>query len=469
MSETVGRHFTGNGDVLGFAYDGDRPVHAVGYGHHRPGELHPVGPCITSMIDMRGGSRELEQGMVIEEGVTPGALAHLLPGALAANAGTQRHLPTTLAEGARRGDSLVHGAYQGPVDNTQTFLVMAHDDANGSMRLQNGRLRIDWPGIGSQATIQDVHAQLKRAAEASGATYLKNPLRTNFATSNLITVHPLGGAAMADRADTGVVNHKGQVFSGADGEDVYGDLYVCDGSVMPMSLGVNPLLTITALSERTVALLARERGWDISYTLPSTPREQASVATAGIEFTERMKGFLSTQGREKTPFEFILSIRSNDVVQMLRDEQHAARINGSVQAPALSAAALTVTDGHFHLFTVDPDAVNTRRMWYRMKLHSAEGGTYYFEGYKRIQNRQGLNVWRDTTTLFITVYRGDDREGPVLGTGILKIAPSDFLKQLTTMRVFNAANSAERLRLTAEFGKFFAGQLFEVYVRSRDT
>jgi cholesterol oxidase len=152
---------------------------------------------------------------------------------------------------------------------------------------------------------------------------------------------------------------------------------------------------------------------------------------------------------------------------MLRDEEHAARISGSVQAPALSAAALTVTDGHFQLFTVDPDAANTRRMWYRMKLHSADGGTYYFEGYKRI-HRQGLKMWRDTTTLFITVYRGDNKEGPLLGTGTLKIARHDFLTQLTTMRVFNAANSAERLRLTAEFGKFFAGRLFEVYVRSRD-
>ena len=102
-----------------------------------------------------------------------------------------------------------------------------------------------------------------------------------------------------------------------------------------------------------------------------------------------------------------------------------------------------------------------------MKLHSAEGGTYYFEGYKRVQDRQGFNVWRDTTTLFITVYGGENKEGPLLGTGILKIAPRDFLTQLTTMRVFNAANPAERLRLTAEFGKFFAGRLFEVYVRSR--
>lgn len=76
-------------------------------------------------------------------------------------------------------------------------------------------------------------------------------------------VHPLGGCIMADTASTGVTNHKGQVFSSNSGTDVYSNLYVADSSIIPTSVGVNPLWIISALAERICILMAQDKGWKI--------------------------------------------------------------------------------------------------------------------------------------------------------------------------------------------------------------
>src|SRR5581483_7241197 len=209
-------------------------------------------------------------GFVIEEGSIPGALANIVPaGFAAAQAGSPPpELPDPqelLRETQRQAESLIHGAYTGAVRNTQTYLVMSHDDFSGRMYLENDRLRIEWPGVGAAASFLHVNEALAEATRPLGGDYVHNPTWSPLLRHNLITVHPLGGCSMGDTAEKGVVNHKGQVFSSATGATVYDNLYVCDGAVMPRSLGVNPLLTISAVAERACALAAQDRGWTISY------------------------------------------------------------------------------------------------------------------------------------------------------------------------------------------------------------
>ncbi len=62
------------------------------------------------------------------------------------------------------------------------------------------------------------------------------------------TAHILGGCTMAESRERGVVDHRNRAFG-------YKNLYVCDGSVLSANLGVNPSLTITAVTERAMSYI----------------------------------------------------------------------------------------------------------------------------------------------------------------------------------------------------------------------
>ena len=56
---------------------------------------------------------------------------------------------------------------------------------------------------------------------------------------------------MGESAKDGVVSNKGELFN-------YPNLYVADGSVVSANLGVNPSLTITALSEHIMSQIQKK-------------------------------------------------------------------------------------------------------------------------------------------------------------------------------------------------------------------
>jgi len=67
------------------------------------------------------------------------------------------------------------------------------------------------------------------------------------------TAHILGGCCIGKDATSGVIDERHEVFG-------YEGLYVCDGSVVPGNLAVNPSLTISALAERFASFFERAEG-----------------------------------------------------------------------------------------------------------------------------------------------------------------------------------------------------------------
>ena len=61
-----------------------------------------------------------------------------------------------------------------------------------------------------------------------------------------LTAHILGGCVIGKDASSGVIDQNHKVFG-------YENLYVCDGSAISANPGVNPALTITAMTERAMS------------------------------------------------------------------------------------------------------------------------------------------------------------------------------------------------------------------------
>ncbi|MCB1178129.1 MAG: GMC family oxidoreductase [Leptospiraceae bacterium] len=62
------------------------------------------------------------------------------------------------------------------------------------------------------------------------------------------TAHILGGSIIGENPQEGVIDLQNRVFG-------YENLRVCDGSMVPVNLGVNPSLTITAFTERAMSFI----------------------------------------------------------------------------------------------------------------------------------------------------------------------------------------------------------------------
>ncbi|MFN3743923.1 MAG: GMC family oxidoreductase N-terminal domain-containing protein [Hyphomicrobiaceae bacterium] len=249
LSERLGERFSANGDIIAFGYGAQVPVNAVGVGHPAKLDGMTVGAAVSGQLELHDAD-ELAKSVTVQEGVLPSALAPVLP---------VMFLPNGRLLGALQ--SLVSGVYKGPFASLQTFFAVSHDSAAGRFRLEGDRLVLSWPNARDEAVHQRLDAILGALVGKVGGSYVKNPLAGSVMGDQPATAHPLGGCAMGADRTSGVVDHAGRVFDATPGRDssaVHAGLHVIDGAIIPRSLGVNPLLTISALAERAMLHIARE-------------------------------------------------------------------------------------------------------------------------------------------------------------------------------------------------------------------
>jgi cholesterol oxidase len=224
LSPRLGRGFSGNGDLLMFLRNADRYLDPA------------TGPVITAMARIDDGESPSGRGFLVQDAGAPAFSEWLWHGL---------ELPRDLWRALRRRSA---GELFGTARSSAAMmplLGMGRDVPGGRMELRGGRLALTWRGTASRAYFEGLEDTARRMGEALGGRVI----RLGGRLARLVTVHPLGGCAMASDREHGVVDPFGRVF-GCDG------LYVADGSILPGPVGVNPSMTIAALAERIAERMA---------------------------------------------------------------------------------------------------------------------------------------------------------------------------------------------------------------------
>lgn len=506
LSPRLGERFSGNGDVLSFAYNGTYAVNGVGLGERHPDDQPPVGPTIAGMIRHQVEVRETDgttatRSMLIEEGSGPGAIGRPLAALLL----VRSWLSLITAPRPQRMDrarwrrllNLPFDAYRGAVHHTQTHLVMTEDAAAGKLSLnRRGHLRIDYAAAPDEAVFDAVDGALHRASESIGATHIASPL-TDFRPwlllrrawhwlretaiahrrprSDLVTVHPLGGCAMAADASKGVVDHRHRVFDGVDEKSTYESLFVMDGAVVPRSLGANPLLTISGLAERACGFLVASLEKEAAPARAAKRAPAQRVDTLGLGFTESLEGhvefFADADGaplpESKTSWmNIVLDMEIDDIEQFVNDPNHKIGSSGIVECPFLfgSEPAMVGARGHApeersfaKILIDDSDRVNRRNMVYEMHVIDRKGRRFRIAGLKIVRDHYFafLQVWKETTIMRTTVYHVEGNDERRIGEGDTKVTVRGFFKQVITQRALHVRTWSEDLIARSIFLRWF--------------
>jgi cholesterol oxidase len=495
-SKALGNNFSGNGDVIAFGYNTADRVNGFGFGQNLPPDAS-VGPTIAATIDERRTMNG--RGPTIQEGAVPGALR--LP--LRFGAPVMARVTQLLADGSfdfrfrhlwREVDTVIRGAGHGALARTQTFLVMARDDVDGTMTFARDRLRITWEDAGYREMYDAISKRLQQLTKAMKGRYVINPFWSRLFGRRLMTVHPLGGCRIGDDAAEAVVDCTGQVFNSAEGTDIHRGLYVCDGSVIPTSLGTNPALTISALAEH-IAQTASSDPLLLNAPVRAARPGRIDRSVPGLAYGERLRGQMWLDDR-RTRVELRLRISAENIDELLTSPDHTTRIVGTMRTGlADDDRTWTITEGTLNVHVDDPLRVDTKLLVYRLKLTNRRHRELWLRGHKTI-NLQTLrrHPWLAVSRVPFVLYRdkpAEPQQGialdvcrlveksdrsknathfirdarrrgiPLVGVGSGRSSVADAIRLVAGLRVTHEPSVVRRLRLKWRYMWYFLDAIIQ--------
>ena len=400
----IGKRFSSNGDMLAAGCDMNEEVNAVADEETAPNKRF-VGPTCTGVIDLR--EAENRAGTVIEELAVPGPLSRIYE---------ELFITSNTLHDFDSGNYKNHSSGQPEFDpfsisdqrrrRLAIYAVISDDKAQGEMFLgknsasyaQDGNIHIHWPDLKNQSVFEQQIRTLKKMNTASnlGGRIIPNPGWSPIPESMaflfdndkgaLFTVHPLGGCAMGDSIHSAVVDHYGRVFKSQNsGHETFDDLVILDGSIIPTAIGINPALTIAAVSLRAIRGLKAawnltdnpENIFDVSSPVPRPFFRDCSKAVdkkqTTVEIMERLTGkvdFLDKNGfSQSRHMELTLYFDAMSIKELIRPAKNTStthtqprRIIKISESSPNSALKIYGPD-------YDPQALVSTEPEYRARIH----------------------------------------------------------------------------------------------------
>lgn len=222
---------------------------------------------VLSAVRVADKSVDLSKGIGASSSVFPDAHTQIQVDRMPAGSNSLAFLLTLMVDGGGRVPRFLR--WLGAVLRHPLRFVRAHRPARwaeesmtlvamqtlpGSMRvvLKGNALR-SLPGTGAMAPgylpiANDFARRLARRSKGEALSYLSE------VWANIpVTAHILGGCRMGDTVQDSVLDMQNRLHG-------FPNILVCDGSIITTNLGVNPSLSIAALTERAMSFIADKPG-----------------------------------------------------------------------------------------------------------------------------------------------------------------------------------------------------------------
>ncbi|XP_025015102.2 uncharacterized protein LOC8263201 isoform X1 [Ricinus communis] len=437
LSESLGSGFSCNGNTVAYLAGSAAPLNGYGLDkeqmpkipfHKRPG------PSISS-------SYTYSMGFTIQTAILPRAYPYLL-------------FKGIMTYGWPTGYWLFHGIIDKlkhviGLKSAQAIVLnaMGYDESDGHIMLDKVTEKICFNPARDPLLSRKIEVYQKLTKKLGGILFMSRYRST--------AVHLLGGCNASLDSVGGVCNHNGQIFNSKTAASVHPGLYVCDASLIPCSVGINPSLTIATVAEHVSRNLVQDileynskRG--VNFDILTADENPVLVNEKNLDngqnstvlIKETMRGYVGGM-----PCTAYLKMKMNAQYQKGSGEYNSpsrgshpllrGKVGGYVVIRSIEKDKLHIIDGEVDMCLVDCRTPYTQYMHYHLLLAGSSGSRYILEG-KKILNPYlfALYAWKETRTLHVTfkkVAMNSSRDTAVLLKGELQVSFMELLKSFISL------------------------------------